>query len=102
MLLGLKQLKLIKPTGSVDDYESGVRDGDTPAEKHKAINDAIYNSMGDLGSLSIPEIMKITGSSQGGTWGILNKLKKAGKIKMVRRKTNGAIKPVHYYSLIEC
>ena len=102
MLLGLKQLRLIKPTDSVDDYESGVRDGDTPAVKHKAINAAIYNAMAENGSISIPTIMEITGSSQGGTWGILDKLKKAGKIKMVRRKTNGAIKPVHYYSLVEC
>ena len=58
--------------------------------------------MAENGSISIPTIMKITGGSQGGIWGILDKLKKAGKIKMVRRKTNGAIKPVHYYSLVEC
>ena len=101
-MLDYAALKRIKPTGSVDEYEAGVSDGDTLAVRHKAVNAAIYNVMSEFGSVSIPEIMKITGSSQGGTWGILDRLKKAGKVKMVRRKTDGAIKPVHYYSLVEC
>lgn len=101
MILNLAALKRIKPTGSVDEWESGA-DGthESPAQMHQRINDAIYKALDDNVQMSISEIVKATGASQGGTWGIIDRLKKSGKVTMIKRKVKGAQRPVQYYSRV--
>ena len=101
MRLGLSAFKRIKPTDSVDDYESGSCGGESPAQIAERIRNAVWKELKDNAPISIKEVVMNTGASQGGVYNILKRWREKGLISFVSRSVPGAVKKASFYSLVE-
>lgn len=99
-MLNYKVLKLIKPTDSVDDYESGVSGEFTPKNRSEMAVNAIRKALTENGAMFIKEIIKVTGTSQGGTHGIITRFLKNGLVTCIKGEGKTGTKPIGYFSLV--
>ena len=99
-MLNIDYFRKIKPIDSADDWESGTGYIESPQERSKRVRDAVYKVLSDKGPISINEIIRITGASQGGTHNIMAELLKSKLVTCVKRKSKTGKKKTGYFSLV--
>lgn len=100
-MFGLKELRLIKPIGSVDNYYSGSGYKETRQEASVRIAQMIIDVVKRYGPISIEQIVSMCGASQAGTHNVLTKLKKEGKVTVTKDKEPGKYKKCSFYTLVD-
>lgn len=99
-MLGFEQFKLIKPTGSVDDWVSTGSDCEKYSNRSTLTEDSVY-SLVMVKALSIAELVKETGFSTNGVKKMVNRLMAAKKVSSVKIKMPHAVREISFYSSTE-
>ena len=100
-MLNFAALKLIKPTGCIDDYEAGAGNDDSPVSRGKVIKQAIWDALSNSTRLSADDIAKTTGASKGAVHRNLIQLHKKELVTVFKDRAIINAKPTHYYSLVQ-
>ncbi len=99
MILNYEAFRVIKPIGAVDDWPSGSAIGDCAFARKKKARGAIYRALKEKGALSINQIVKLAGTSQGGTHTVIAEWLKRGAVSFYSERVDGAARSAKYYSL---
>ena len=100
MIFGYSELRLIKPIGSVDDWESGFGYDDSAVKKGKVIKQAIWDILNNLSPLSAADIHKYTGASKGSIQRYLKSLHDEKLVVLHRVQVNPSQRPTHFYTKV--
>lgn len=99
-MFAYRELRLIKPIGSVDDWESGFGYDDSAVKKGKVIKQAIWDILTKLSPLSAADIHKYTGASKGSIQRYLTSLHSDKLIALHRVQVNPSQRPTHFYTKV--
>lgn len=96
ILVGFRK---IKPVGAKEDYKAGDVFGETPQQLSIRLTNSVYRAVEAKPDISVKEIVKVTGLTQGGCHGMLSRLVKKGLLTFVKKKVPYANKPASFYTV---
>lgn len=99
-MLNLAALRLIKPVGSEDNYESRPLVSDSNKQKGDRFILEVTALLNGGRSMSVNEILVATGHSQGGTHTMMVRMWHENLVIREPRKTKGSKKYTYFYSLV--
>ena len=99
-MFAYSELRLIKPIGSVDDWESGFGYDESPASKGKIIKQAVWDTLTKATRLSAYDIHKVTGAGRVSIQRYLKSLHDEKLVVLHRVQVNPSQRPTHFYTKV--